>query len=89
MWEVSHSTTIVTVGKKGRIVIPATMRRDTGLTEGTEAIAHVDADGRLILDTPVSIKTRVRRRAAAGRSMPGTAVDQLRQERRTDRSLFD
>lgn len=74
-------TTVVAVGPKGRVVIPAEIRRDLGLREGTELVATVDGDAVLLLprsavrarlramfaETPVSMRDELLadRRAAA------------------------
>ena len=77
------------VGKKGRVVIPASIRRAAGLSEGTEIVTSVDEAGRVVIDTPSSIKARIRQRAAAGKKMSGSSVDQLIAERAADRSQLD
>ncbi len=77
------------IGKKGRVVIPVSIREAAGLTEGSEVVASVDDSGRVIIDTPASIKARIRQRAAHGSKMAGSAVDQLLAEREADQSLLD
>ena len=77
------------IGKKGRVVIPVSIREAAGLTEGSEVVASVDDSGRVIIDTPASIKARIRQRAAFGSKMAGSAVDQLLAEREADQSLLD
>lgn len=77
------------IGKKGRVVIPASIRDAAGLIEGTEIMASVDDAGRVIIDTPSSIKARIRERAASGSKMARGAVDQLIDDRQADRSLLD
>lgn len=42
-------TSAMTVGPKGRVVIPVEIRRRLGLEEGSELIAVVQADGVLLL----------------------------------------
>jgi AbrB family looped-hinge helix DNA binding protein len=52
-------TQVVQVGPKGRIVIPAEMRRTLDLDEGSELVAFVD-DGAVVLIPRASIKRRLR-----------------------------
>lgn len=77
------------VGQKGRVVVPVEVREKAGVHEGTELLARVNDEGQIVIDTPESVRRRIRRRAAAGASMPGSAVDDLLQDRKTDRSLLD
>ena len=37
------------IGDRGRIVLPAALRRASGLTEGQEVIAVVEDDGRIVI----------------------------------------
>ena len=70
----------VTVGKQGRFVIPAELRRSLGLKEGDKLIAREEA-GRLVLEKPEVIEQRLRARLAhvpKERSL----VDELIAERR-------
>jgi AbrB family looped-hinge helix DNA binding protein len=55
--------TFVTVGPQGRIVIPAPVRRDLDLQEGTTLALRVDGH-RLILETRGQILARLRKRYA-------------------------
>lgn len=77
------------VGKQGRVVLPAALRRQAGIDEGTELVARVSDGGQIVISTPESIKARIRARAAAGSAMGGSAVDDLLAERKTDTSLLD
>jgi AbrB family looped-hinge helix DNA binding protein len=70
-------TQLVQVGPKGRIVIPAEMRRALDLDEGSELVAFVD-DGAVVLMPRVSIKRRLR-------SMFAGADTSLRDELIADR----
>lgn len=70
----------VTVGKQGRLVIPAELRRSLGLKEGDKLIAREEA-GRLVLEKPEIIEQRLRALFAhvpANRSL----ADELIAERR-------
>lgn len=72
----------VNVGRQGRLVIPAALRRSLGLGEGDILIARQEQD-RLILEKPDAIKQRLRERFAkvpADRQL----VDELLAERRLE-----
>jgi len=47
------------VGAKGRVVLPAAVRRAAGVEEGTELVARADGEGRVVLETVASIRARV------------------------------
>ena len=47
------------MGEKGRVVLPAAVRRAAGIDEGAEVVARTDGDGRLVIETVESIKRRV------------------------------
>lgn len=83
------SISVITVGNKGRVVVPKSIRDEVGLEEGVRVSAYVDDLGRIILETPDAVKARVRRRASQAVDIPGSAVDQLLEERARDTSLFD
>ncbi len=83
------SISMITVGNKGRVVVPKSIRDEVGLEEGVRVSAFVDELGRIILETPAAVKARIRRRAEKTADLPGSAVDQLLQERRQDNSLLD
>lgn len=76
------------VGQKGRVVVPVEIREIAGVHEGTELRARVNPDGQIVIDTPESIRRRIRLRAAAGREMFGSAVGDLTKEREADSSLL-
>ena len=73
-------TGLVSVGPKGRVVIPAGIRRALGIKEGSELVALVE--GKAVVLVPRSaIKTRLRSIfAATAESMR----DELIAERRAD-----
>ncbi|MEO7296816.1 MAG: AbrB/MazE/SpoVT family DNA-binding domain-containing protein [Candidatus Limnocylindria bacterium] len=52
-------TNVVTVGPKGRIVIPVEVRRALGLREGTELVALVEGDAVVLLPRS-SVRDRLR-----------------------------
>jgi AbrB family looped-hinge helix DNA binding protein len=67
-------TTVLSVGPKGRIVIPAQIRRQLRLEEGSELVALVEGDGVLLL--PRSAVKRQLRGMFAGvkRSLAGELI---------------
>ena len=72
----------VSLGRQGRVVIPASLRRSLGLQEGDRLVARQEAS-RLVLEKPDQIKQRLRARFAqvpAERSL----VDELIAERREE-----
>ena len=80
---------LITVGNKGRVVVPKTIRDQVGLEEGTRIAAFVDEFGRVVLETPEAVKARIRDRASQSADSQGSAVDQLLEERRGDSSFMD
>jgi AbrB family looped-hinge helix DNA binding protein len=54
-----RDTTTIQVGPKGRIVIPADIRRELGLDEGSELVATLAEDGVLLLPRH-AVKRRLR-----------------------------
>lgn len=72
-------TTVVLVGPKGRVVIPAEIRRTLGLQEGSELVAMVEDDAVVFLRRD-SVKPRLRSMFTD----VGTSLrDELIAERRT------
>jgi AbrB family looped-hinge helix DNA binding protein len=72
----------VSMGRQGRLVIPAALRRSLGLSEGDTLVARQE-EGRLVLEKPEAIKQRLRARFArvpAERQL----VDELLAERRQE-----
>ncbi len=47
------------VGGKGRVVVPAAVRRAAGIDQGAEVVARADGQGRMVIETVESIKARV------------------------------
>ena len=83
-----RSTSVdVTLGRQGRLVIPAPLRRALGLEEGDRLVARQEAD-RLVLEKPERIKKRLKARFA---QVPGehALVDELMAERREQVSIED
>jgi len=72
----------VRLGRQGRLVIPADLRRKLGLNDGDELVAR-DEDGRLVIERRSAVLTRIRRRLQA---LPAevSLVDDLLAERRRE-----
>lgn len=73
-------TTIVTVGPKGRVVIPAGIRRELGIEEGSELVALVEEEA-VVLVPRAAIKARLRSLFA---DTSGSMRDELIEERRAE-----
>jgi AbrB family looped-hinge helix DNA binding protein len=73
-------TNAVAVGRKGRVVIPAAIRRELGIEEGTELVALVEGEA-VVLVPRSAIKTRLRSIFAdVGPSMRQELLDERRAE---------
>lgn len=72
----------VCLGRQGRMVIPAPLRRSLGLKEGDRLVVRQDA-GRLVLEKPDLIKQRLKARFAQIPAERGL-VDELIAERREE-----
>lgn len=70
----------VHLGRQGRLVIPAALRRLLGFEEGDTLVAREEA-GRLVLEKPETIKQRLKARFAQVPS-DRSLVDELIAERR-------
>jgi AbrB family looped-hinge helix DNA binding protein len=72
----------VSLGRQGRLVIPASLRRSLGLEEGDRLVARQEAD-RLVIEKPEQIKQRLKARFA---QVPAERrlVDELLCERREE-----
>lgn len=75
-----RDTGLVSVGPKGRIVIPAGIRRALGIEEGSELVALVEGEA-VVLVPRAAIKTRLRSIFAA---TADSMRDELIAERRAD-----
>ena len=75
----------MSLGRQGRLVIPATLRRSLGLEEGDRLVARQDAN-RLVIEKPEQIKQRLKARFA---QVPAERrlVDELISERREESRL--
>jgi AbrB family looped-hinge helix DNA binding protein len=72
----------VSLGRQGRLVIPAPLRRSLGLAEGDRLVARQEAD-RLVLEKPEQIKQRLKARFAQVPS-ERRLVEELIAERREE-----
>ena len=70
----------VSLGRQGRLVIPAPLRRALELEEGDRLVARQE-DDRLVLEKPDGIKTRLKARFAQV-PVERALVDELISERR-------
>jgi AbrB family looped-hinge helix DNA binding protein len=67
-------TVAISVGPKGRIVIPIEIRRQLGLDEGSELVAMVAGDGVLLIPRE-AVKRRLREEfAGVGGSMAAELI---------------
>ncbi len=72
----------VSLGRQGRLVIPASLRRSLGLEEGDRLVARQEAD-RLVIEKPEQIKQRLKERFAQVPAERGL-VDELIADRREE-----
>ncbi len=73
-------TSIVSVGRKGRVVIPAGIRHELQIEEGTELVALVEGEA-VVLVPRAAIKSRLRSMFAnIGVSMRQELIDERRAE---------
>lgn len=77
----------VHLGRQGRLVIPAVLRRSLGFEEGDALIARQEG-GRLVLEKPEMIKLRLQARFAQV-SKDRSLVDELIAERREEAKKED
>jgi AbrB family looped-hinge helix DNA binding protein len=75
-------TSVVSVGPKGRVVIPAEIRRELDIREGSELVALVDGEA-VVLVPRSAIKSRLRSIFAG---VETSMRDQLIAERRAEAS---
>ena len=73
-------TSVVSVGPKGRVVIPAEIRRELGIREGSELVALVEGEA-VVLVPRSAIKARLRSIFAG---VDGSMREELIAERRAD-----
>lgn len=71
-------THLVEVGPKGRVVIPAPIRRQLSIQEGSELVALVDGEGVLLLPR-AAVKRRLRQMfAGVGASLSAELLEDRR-----------
>jgi bifunctional DNA-binding transcriptional regulator/antitoxin component of YhaV-PrlF toxin-antitoxin module len=75
----SHAT--LRIGAQGRVVLPAGLRRALGFVEGGTLVAHVEGEGRLVIESPEAIQ-RALLQEWAGVGGDTSLVEDLRAERR-------
>jgi AbrB family looped-hinge helix DNA binding protein len=94
LWENEHMahesepSHLLTVGERGRLVIPAALRRALGIGPGSTLIARLEDGGRLVLEDRRAVARRLRGSwgpMPAGRS----AVEELLEERSAEAALED
>lgn len=73
-------TAVVSVGPKGRVVIPAGIRRELGIEEGSELVALVEGEA-VVLVPRAAIKARLRSIFA---DVPVSMTSELLAERRRE-----
>jgi AbrB family looped-hinge helix DNA binding protein len=73
-------THIVQVGAKGRVVLPAPLRHQLGIEEGTELVALIEGEGVVLLPRE-AVKRRLQGMFAG---TPGSMVDDLIRDRRAE-----
>ena len=76
----------VSLGRQGRLVIPAPLRRSLGLEEGDRLVARQDGN-RLVLEKPEQIKQRLKARFAqvpAERRLVEELIAERRQKSRRE-----
>jgi AbrB family looped-hinge helix DNA binding protein len=71
-------TNVLSVGPKGRVVIPVEIRRQLGLEEGSQLVALVEGEGVLLLPRD-AVKQRLRGMFAGVRT---SMADELIRDRR-------
>ncbi len=88
MVELSHVvSSSFHVGLKGRVMLPAAVRRAAHLEEGDEVVARPDGEGRIVIETVASIRARVWAAAPEPTGLDVTA--DVRDLRNDDRQLAD
>ena len=76
----------VSVGRQGRVVIPARIREELGIVPGDELVARVE-EGRVVLEKRENVLKRVRARFAhvpAGTDLSEELLRERREEARRE-----
>lgn len=82
--------TEVEVNRDGRVLIPAQIRRDLGLTAGSTLLLSVE-DGRVVMESRAQLVERMRREIAASwrGERPTSLADELIADRRDEAAAED
>jgi bifunctional DNA-binding transcriptional regulator/antitoxin component of YhaV-PrlF toxin-antitoxin module len=75
------------LGPKGRVVLPAAVRRAAHIPEGASVVAHAEGEGRIVIETVDAVRARVWG-AAPGESEADATTD-MRSMRDEDTSISD
>jgi bifunctional DNA-binding transcriptional regulator/antitoxin component of YhaV-PrlF toxin-antitoxin module len=84
-WEVPMSV-MLELGAKGRVVIPAAVRREAEIELGETLIARAEGPGRIVLETPAAVQARVWAAAPVERE-PQDSVRDVRSLRDDDNRI--
>lgn len=82
--EKSHSSSYVVLGDRGRLVLPAAVRRKLKLEQGSRLQVYVDNDGTLVLRPYAAIVDGLRGSLAHLKKPGESVVDELIAERRQE-----
>lgn len=83
----AHAERHVTIGERGRVVLPAAVRSQLGLAAGTRMLLTTEPDGSLRLRPYRAVADR--HRGILVRPGDGSAVDELLRERRREAAAED
>ena len=72
------------VGPKNRVVLPLALRQAAGIEVGSELVGHVDAQGRLILETVTAARDRV---WSGAPTSEGDSTEDVRDARLEDQGI--
>ena len=75
------------LGAKGRVVLPAAVRREAQIADGAELVAYAAGSGRVVIETRNAIRARVWEAAPATLGLDATA--DIRALRVDDAALAD
>ena len=64
----------LTLDRKGRAVLPASVRRAAGVDEESTLVAWVAAEGTIVIETPEAVQARVWAAASAAGDLNATAA---------------
>jgi bifunctional DNA-binding transcriptional regulator/antitoxin component of YhaV-PrlF toxin-antitoxin module len=75
------------LGAKGRVVLPAAVRREAHIPDGADLVAHAAGPGRIVIETRDSIRAQVWDAAPASSGLDATA--DVRDLRAADVTMSD